>query len=52
MPDQNESLGGRIPLFDPHKLKTEQKSVYDSWSRTWCRGRRTPALPPCSMTEG
>ena len=30
MPDQNASLGGHIPLFDPHKLTAEQKPVYDS----------------------
>ena len=30
MPDQNASLGGRVPLFDPHALTAAQKAVYDS----------------------
>ncbi len=30
MPDQNASLGGRVPLFDPHALTAAQKAVYAS----------------------
>ena len=30
MPDQSASLGGRVPLFDPHALTAAQKAVYDS----------------------
>ena len=35
MPDQNENLGGRLPLLDPQSLTEAQKKAYDHLGKTF-----------------
>ncbi len=34
MPDEHETLGGRLPLLDPQTLSAEQRKVYDLLNET------------------
>ena len=52
MPNQNASLGGRVPLFDSHALTAEQKAVYDSMVVEMVPWAKAAGFQPCSKTAG